>query len=132
MFEYETVVVGSFADYIERSAFAFSDFANLFDVLFFHHETHAFLALVADDFFSRESWVADRELIHVDLTTGSFYEFRKCIEVTACTVVVDTYARVVVHFSECTHDVADTLLHFRVGTLHSVKLDRVVVLTCSH
>ena len=77
LFEDEAGVIRGFAHYIERCLFAFgylSDFVNMFLI---HHEAHAFLALVADDFFCREGGVAHRECGDVDFTACAFHEFRE-------------------------------------------------------
>ena len=123
------MVVGSLADNVERSTLALGDGANPLDVLLFNNHTHALLRLVADDFLRRQCWVANWKSIDVDVAASSLHEFRQSVEVAACTVVVDRDNRVGICFGQCANHVGNTFLHFRVGTLHGIEFDGVVVLS---
>ena len=123
LLESEVSITSGFTHHIERCALAFSNFAHLVDVFFFDEEAHALLALVGNDFFGRESGVSDGECAHVDSTATFFYEFRKTVDVSGRTVVVDGHHRVVFFFAKRTHEVGCTLLHFGIRTLHSVEFD---------
>ena len=123
LLESEVGIASGFTHHIERCALAFSNFAHLVDVFFFDEEAHALLALVGNDFFGRESGVSDGECAHIDSTATFFYEFRKTVDVSGRTVVVDRHHRVVFFFAKRTHEVGCTLLHFGIGTLHSVEFD---------
>ena len=120
-------VASGFAYYIQRSTLALCDAAYVVDVLLVDEQAHTLLALVGDDFLSRESLVADRQFGHVNLATVLLYELRETVEVTSRTVVVDTYYRVYVLLAQCANEVVGTLLHLRVGTLNGVQLNTVAV-----
>ena len=96
-------------------------------VLFVDEQSHALLALVGDDLLGRECLVADRQLGHVDLATAVLDKLREAVEVSGRAVIVDGDYRVDVFLDEGTHEVIGTLLHLRVGALHSVELDAVAV-----
>ena len=123
LLESEVGIASGFTHHIERCALAFSNFAHLVDVFFFDEEAHTLLALVGNDFFGRECSVADGECAHIDSTSTFFYEFRKTVDVSGRTVVVDRHHRVVFFFAKRTHEVGCTLLHFGISTLHSVEFD---------
>ena len=82
LFECEAMVASSFTYSVHRSAFAFCNLAYMFDRLFVDEQAHTFLAFVGDDFLSRQSFVTDRQLVHVNQTTTFFYQFRQAVYVT--------------------------------------------------
>jgi hypothetical protein len=66
--------------------------------------------------------------LDVDFSACGLNQFREGVEVAACAVVVDRYDRIVLAFGKCTDDIRYAFLHFGIGALHGVKLDRVAVL----
>ena len=123
----EVSIASGFTHHIERCALTFGNFAHLVDIFFFDEEAHALLTLVGNDFFGREGGISDGECAHVDGTATFFHEFRKTVDVSSRTVVVDGHHGVVFFFAKRTHEVGCTLLHFRIRTLHSVELDARVI-----
>ena len=82
LFECEAMVACSFTYSVHRSAFAFCNLAYMFDSLFVDEQAHTFLAFVGDDFLSRQCFVTDRQLVHVNQTTTFFHQFRQTVYVT--------------------------------------------------
>ena len=54
----------------------------MFEVLLVDEEAHALLALVGDDFLSRECRIANGEFRHVDLSAAFLYQFGETIHMT--------------------------------------------------
>ena len=129
LFECEAHVVGCLTNHEEWAALALGNLPYALDVLLLDEEAHTLLALVARNLLCAQSWVTDRELVHIDLTASGIDELREAVDMTACTVVMDRDNRVVVAFAERTHHVVGTLLHLRVGTLHCIELDGTGILT---
>ncbi len=127
LLKHKTVVVRSLAYHIQRSALAVSDSFYIFNVFFIHYHAHALLALVAHDFFRRESRVANRKRSYRDMAAGGLNQLRQSVEVTACAMVMYRDYRVHVILGKGAYHVRHTLLHLRVGALHGVQLNRVVV-----
>ena len=123
----EVGVARSLTDDIQRGTLALSDLLHVLKVLLVDEQSHALLTLVGDDLFCRERLVADGQLGHVDLTAAVFNKLRKTVEVTGGAVVMNGNHWVDVFLDEGTYEVIGTLLHLRVGALHSVELDAVAV-----
>ena len=92
------------------------------DVLLVDEQSHALLALVCYYLLCRERLVAYRQLCHVNLSAALLYKFRQAVEVSCRAVVVYADNRIGVFLAQGTHKIVGTLLHFGVGTLHSVEL----------
>ena len=116
----EVGIARSLTDDIQRGTLALSDLLHVLKVLFVDEQSHALLALVGDDLLGRECLVADRQLGHVDLATAVLDKLREAVEVAGRTMVMNGNHRVDVFLHEGTHEVIGTLLHLRVGALHSV------------
>ena len=72
--ETEMGITSRFTYYIQRSTFAFSDFSNMFTVLFIDEQTHSFLAFVGNNLFAGQGLVSDRQSGHVNFSTTFFYQ----------------------------------------------------------
>ena len=59
VFKYETVVACGLAHNVEWSTLAVGDLADMVDVFFLNHHTHALLRLIADNLLERERGVAN-------------------------------------------------------------------------
>ncbi len=129
LFEAEVSVASCLAHHVHRSTLTVGNLLNLTDIFLVDEQSHAFLALVGDDFLGAQGLVADRQLSHIDLATALLYQLGETVQVTSRTVVVDTNHWVLVVLYEGTHQVVGTLLHLWVGTLHGVQLDTVAVAT---
>ena len=127
--EYEAVVAGRLAHYVEGGALAVGYLTDAVNIFFVDDDTHALLTLVTYDFLGREGGVAHRELVHVDDTTRLLHKFREGVEVTAGTVVVDGDDGVLVGFRHGTYHVRYTFLHFGVGPLYGIQLDGIGILS---
>ena len=82
LFKCKAVVACCFTYSVHRSAFAFCNLAYMFDSLFVDEQAHTFLAFVGDNFLSRQCFVTDRQLVHVNQTTTFFHQFRQAVYVT--------------------------------------------------
>ena len=116
-------VAGGFAYHVHRGALALGNLAYVLQVFFLDEQTHAFLALVGNDFLGREGGVADGQFAHVDESAAFLNQLGEAVDVTGRTVVVDGHYRVDVFFAEGAHQVVGTFLHFGVGALYGVQLD---------
>ena len=123
------MIAGCFTDYVHRSAFAFGNLTYMFNGFFFNQQTHTFLTLVSDDFFSRQSLVTDRQLAHVNHSATFFHKFGQAVYVSGRTVVMNRNHRIHLFFAKSAYDVVGTFLHFCIGTLHGVQLDTAAVTT---
>ena len=130
LFEGEAMVAGGFAHGVHGSAFAVGDALHVFDGLFVDEESHAFLALVGNDFLGAECGVADGEFVHMYESAAFLHEFAEAVHVSGTSVVVDGDDGVFVLFAECAYHVVGTFLHFRVGALYGVQFDAAAVASC--
>ena len=130
--EDELHVARRLTHHVHRRTLTVGDTFDQIDILILHQEAHALLALVADDLLVGQGRVTDRQLVHIDLTTRRLHQLGEAVQVTARAMVVDRYDRVIVGLRQGADHVRDTFLHLRVGTLHSVQLDRIGVLTRLH
>ena len=78
----KAVVASCFAHSIHRCALAVSNLLHVFDSAFVDEESHSLLRLVSDDFLSRESLVANRQLVHVYESAALLYKLRKTVDVS--------------------------------------------------
>ena len=69
------MVAGCFSYNIHRRAFTLGNALNIGNILGINHHSHAFLALIADDFLCRQSFVADREGIEIDMSACLLNQF---------------------------------------------------------
>ena len=88
LFEGEVGITRSLAHHIKRCPFALGNLPYAFDVLFVDKQAHTFLALVGDNLFGRECFVANGQLVHVNFSATFFHKFTKAIQVSCRTVVV--------------------------------------------
>ena len=123
LLEGEVGIAGCFANNIKRSALTFCYLAYVFDVLFVDEQAHAFLTFVGDDFLCRKGGVANGKFCHINKSTALFYELGQTVHVAGASMVVDADNGIYFFFAKCAHEVAGTLLHFRVGTLYGVEFD---------
>ena len=131
LLEHEAVVGSGLTHHIQRAAFALCDACHPLYIVGVEHHAHAFLTLITNDLLGRQSLVTYRKSIEIDMAAGSLNQFRQSVEMSACAVVVDRHDRIAVALGKSTYDIADTLLHLGIGSLHSVQLDSVGILTCS-
>ena len=89
LFECEAHIVGCLTNHEEWATLALGNLPYALDVLLLDEEAHTLLALVARNLLCAQSWVTDRELIHIDLTASGIDELREAVDMTTCTVVVD-------------------------------------------
>ena len=127
LFEGEAVVACCLTNGVHGSALTLGNAAYVFDGLLVDEQTHALLTLVGNNLLSRESLVADGQLIHVDDATTLFNQLAQAVYVTGRTVVVDADDGVVVFLAKCTNHVVGALLHFGVGALNGVQFDATAV-----
>ena len=121
-----------FANYVHWSAFATCNLRKQVNIFLFHHQSHTFLRLVTHDFLSRKGRVADRQFIYMYGSTCFFNQFRKTVQVTASSVVVDGNNWIYIHFAQSTDSIVGTFLHFWVASLNGVQLNCVVVFACGN
>ena len=117
----EMSIARSLAHHIHWCAFAFRNLAHMVEVFLVDEEAHALLALVGDDFFSRECCVANGEFRHVDLSATFLYQFGETVHMTCRTVVVDRNNGVHLLFAKRTDKVVGALLHFGISSLNGVE-----------
>ena len=94
LFEDKLHVVGCFPHDIHRSPFPLSHPANTVHILFLHQQAHTLLALVPDNFLSRQRRVANRELAHIDMSAGRLHQLREAVQVSARSMVVNRHDRI--------------------------------------
>ena len=127
--ETQTFIARHLAHFVIRGTLTLSGLLDDVLVLLVDQQTHAFLRLVADDFLVGKRRVADRQIVNIHHATCVFDEFGEAVEVAARTVVVDATDGVGTALCHGADDVADAFLHLGVGTLHSIQLDDIAVLT---
>ena len=128
--EGEIALAADLAYDVERCSFPFSYPAQLFGVGFLHHQSHALLALIADDFLVREGGVAYGQLGDVDVAADLLDQLRETVQVSAGAVVVYRDDGVVILLGYRADGVVDPLLHFGVGPLYGVQLNRIGIFSC--
>ena len=99
----------------------------MLNVFFLNEQAHALLAFVGNDFFGRESGVADGELAHVDQAAAFLHQFAQAVDVACATMVVDAHNGVDLFFAEGAHEVVGALLHFGVSALYGIEFDAAAV-----
>ena len=82
LFESKTMVTGCFTYHVHRSAFTFCNLLYMFDGFFVDKQAHTFLRFVGNDFFCRQSFIADRQLIHMNQSTTVFHQLRQTVYVS--------------------------------------------------
>ena len=132
LFENQTHVAGGFAHYVHRGTLAAGNPANKIQIFFIHQQSHSFLAFVSDYFFGRESGVAYGQFIHFNEASGGFHQFRKAVQMPACSVIVYGDNRVLIGFGQSPDYIGHPFLHFRVGSLHCVQFYSVGEFPCVH
>ena len=126
--ETQALVASHLAHLVIRGALTLGGLLDDVLVLLVDQEAHALLRLVTDDLLVGQGRVANGQVVDVHHAARVLDEFAEAVEVAACTVVVDAADGVVVALSHGADDVAHTLLHLGVGTLHGIQLDGVAVL----
>ena len=132
LLEDKTVVSRSLPDHIYGRTLAIGNPAHPFGIFLLNHHSHPFLAFVTHDFLSRQGGVAHRQSRHVNLAPSSLHQLGKRVQMAAGTMIVNRNDGIAVAFGQGTNHIRDPLLHFRVGPLHGIELDGVVVLSGSH
>ena len=130
LLEGEVGIARGLAHDIQRSTLALGNLADVIDVFLLNQQAHALLTFVGDDFLAGERRVADGQLGHIDEAAALLHEFAQAVHMTCRAVVMDADDGVDIFFAERTHEVVSTLLHLRVGTLHSIQLDAAAVAAC--
>ena len=98
LFEYKFHIISRFTNHVHRGTFTIGDTLHHFNFFFRNKNSHSLLTLVSYNFLSRKSWITDWQFAHIDMSSGSFNQFRQAIQVTAGTVVVNRYDGVVIRF----------------------------------
>ena len=99
------------------------------DVLLVDKKSHSLLTLICDNLLGRQCLVANRQFCHVNLTTTFLNKFRKTVDMSGRTVVVDADNRIDILLTEGSHEVVGALLHLGVGTLNGIQFDAIAIAT---
>ena len=132
LLEAEMGVARSLSHYVHRCSLALGDALHVLYVFLVDEQSHAFLALVGDDFLGGKCLVANGQLAHVYLAAALLHQFGEAVQVAGGAVVVDAHHGIGVFLHQGSYQVVGSLLHFGIGALHGVQLNAAAVASRVH